>query len=163
MRKFISALLVTGVSLAGMPLSAMALSGESITVTGTAYSTTLQPLSGANLQIRNLDTGVKVGSTYSGARGEFTIEHLLPGSYIAEIVDASGNLIGMSAPFVLGGSPTVTVSVVAVAKGLLTEGHAGGFSVLGLGRVSSLAVVGAAGAAAVTAVVATRQDASPSR
>ena len=52
MRKFISALLVTGVSLAGMPLSAMALSGESITVTGTAYSTTLQPLSGANLQIR---------------------------------------------------------------------------------------------------------------
>ena len=99
---------------------------------GTAYSTTLQPLSGANLQIRNLDTGVKVGSTFSGARGEFAIEHLPPGTYIAEIVDAAGTLLGMSAPFALGGAPTVTVSVVAVA-------------------------------AAVTAVVATRQDASPSR
>jgi len=149
--------------MAGMPLSAMASADESITVTGTAYTTTLQPLSGANLQIRNLSTGVKVGSTVSGAKGEFAIEHLLPGSYIAEIVDASGNLLGMSAPFTLGGSSTVTVAVVAVAEGLITEGRGAGFSLLGLGPVSSLAVVGAAGAAAVTAVVATRQDASPSR
>jgi hypothetical protein len=163
MRKFILALLVTAVSTAGMPLGAMARSEEFVTVKGTAYTTTLQPLSGANLQIRNLDTGVKVGSTFSGARGEFAIEHLPPGTYIAEIVDASGNLIGMSAPFVLGGSPTVTVSVVSVANGSITGGHGARFSLHGLGPVSSLAVVGAAGAAAVTAVVATRQDASPSR
>ena len=83
--------------------------------------------------------------------------------YIVELADASGNVLGMSAPFTLGAVKIATVSVVAVAPGAVTTGAGAGFSLFGLGPVSSVAVLGAAGAAAVTAVVATRQDASPSR
>jgi hypothetical protein len=55
---------------------------------------------------------------------------------------------------------TVTVNATAAA---IAKAKAGGFSLFGLGPTASVAVIGAATAAAVTAVVATRDDASPSR
>jgi hypothetical protein len=140
-----------------------ALASESLTVTGTAYTSTLQPYSNVRVQIRDIKSALVVSSTTSSASGDYSFENLAPGSYIAEIVDGSNNVVGMSAPFTLGSVPKVAVSVTAVAPGLATSGGGAGFSLLGLGRVSSLAVLGAAGAAAVTAVVTTRQDASPSR
>jgi hypothetical protein len=115
------------------------------------------------VQIRDLKTAQLVNSTTSSATGEFSFENLKPGNYVVELAEASGKVLGMSAPFMLGNVPNVTVSVVAVAQGLVTAGGSAGFSIFGLGPVSSLAVLGAASAAAVTAVVATRQDASPSR
>jgi len=68
----------------------------------------------------------------------------------------------MSAPITATAGAVQSVSIVAVAGGVLT-GSGGGFSLFGLGPVTSVAVLGAAGAAAVTAVVATTPDASPSR
>jgi carboxypeptidase family protein len=162
-RKVLSTLLVTAVTVAGATVGMRALASEPVTVTGTAYTSTLQPYSNVRVQIRDLKSALVVSSTTSNASGDYSFENLPPGSYIAEIVDSSNNVVGMSAPFTLGNVPKVTVSVTAAAQGLATSGGGAGFSLLGLGPVSSLAVLGAAGAAAVTAVVTTRQDASPSR
>jgi hypothetical protein len=163
MRKFLSMVLVTAVTAAGVPLGAQVPNGDSISVIGTAYTVNLQPLPKVNVQIRNLKTGAPVNSMMSGSAGEFAFRDLQPGSYIVEIVDPTGKVLGMTAPFSLGSAPMVNVSVVSVSSGLASSGRTAGFSLFGLGPVSSLAVLGAASAAGVTAVVTTRPNASPSR
>jgi hypothetical protein len=144
-------------------MGALAAADETSNLTGTAYTTTLRPLSKVEVQVRNLQTGMRVNSIFSGENGEFAFKGLEPGTYIIEVVDRSGRVLGMSAPFTLAAASTGNVSVVAVAQGMVSAGERAGFSLLGLGPTTSLAVVGAASAAAVTAVVSTRQDASPSR
>lgn len=162
MRKFLSGVLMAALA-ASVPVQASGSEGGPVTLTGTAYRTNLQPLSGVEVQVRSLRTGSLVGSTTSTANGEFYFKDIQPGSYVVEIVNASGRLLGMSPPLTLGSASTVKVSVVAVAEGAAAASGGAGFSLLGLGPVTSLAVVGAASAAAVSAVVATRPDASPSR
>src|SRR5262245_6227765 len=163
MRRFISTVLVTFMTMAAGPLGVMASPQDSIALKGRAFTTSLQAFPDARVQIRDLKTGQLVNSTTTNATGEFSFENLKPGDYIVELANAAGNVQGMSAPFTLGAAKIATVSVVAVAPGVVTAGAVAGFSLFGLGSVSSVAVLGAAGAAAVTAVVATRQDASPSR
>lgn len=163
MRRFLSTVLVTVMTMAGAPLGARASQQDSIALKGRAFTTRLQAFPDARVQIRDLKTGLLVNSTTTNPTGEFAFENLKPGDYIVELADGSGNVLGMSAPFTLGAARIASVSVVAVAPGAVTTGAGAGFSLFGLGPVSSVAVLGAAGAAAVTAVVATRQDASPSR
>ena len=162
MRKFLSGVLVAALA-ASVSAQAAGTEGEPVTLTGTAYRTNLQPLPGVEVQLRSLRTGSLVASTSSSPAGEFSFKSIQPGSYVVEIVNASGRLLGMSPPLTLGSASTVKVSVVAVAEGAAAASGGAGFSLLGLGPVTSLAVVGAANVAAVSAVVATRPDASPSR
>jgi len=163
MRRFLSTVLVTVLTMAGGPLGVMAAQQESIALAGRALSSALQALPNARVQIRDLKTGLVVNSTTSDATGEFSFENLKPGDYMVEIADASGHVQGMSAPFTLGAARSARVSVVSLSSGAVTAGKGAGFSLFGLGPVSSVAVLGAAGAAAVAAVVTTRPDASPSR
>ena len=162
MREFFSMVLIATVAVAGMPLATLA-AQEPTRLAGTAYQTNLQPLAGAEVQVRSLHTGRQVASTVSSQTGEFAFVNLAPGSYVVEIVDGSGRLLGMTGPLTLATAGKLNISVVAVSAGAVSTGEGAGFSLFGLGPVTSLAVIGAAGAAAVTAVVATRQDASPSR
>jgi hypothetical protein len=163
MRRFVSTLLIALVTVAGAPAGMTALAAEGVTLTGTAYTSKMQPFANVRVQIRDIKSASIVSSTTSSASGGYSFENLQPGTYIAEVVDSSSKVVGMSAPFTLGSAPTVTVSVTATVEGAAAAGGSAGFSMLGLGPVSSLAVLGAASAAAVTAVVTTRQDASPSR
>lgn len=163
MRRFLSIVLVTAVAALGAPVGLLAADSTSGSLTGTAFTVNLKPLPNATVQIRNFQTGNRVSSAISDQDGTFSFSGLEPGTYLVEIVDVSGRVIGMTAPFPIAVGPNSNVSVVATADGLATLSQGGGFSLLGLGPVTSLAVLGAAGAAAVTAVVATRPDASPSR
>jgi hypothetical protein len=163
MRRFLAIAVVAVVSAAGVPLGALPPAPEVSRLIGTAYNVNLQPLANATVQIRDLKTGTIVNSTTSGDRGEFMFVELPPGSYIVEIVNASGAVQGMTPPFSLGNAPVVSMSVVSVGQGLAASGEHAGFSLFGLGHVTSLAVLGAAGAAGVAAVVATQPNASPSR
>jgi len=163
MRRLVSTVLVTVMTMVGAPLGVLASPQDLIALKGRAFTPGLQALTDTRVQIRDLKTGLLVSSTTSNATGDFSFENLKPGDYIVELADGSGHVMGMSPPFTLGTAKTVTVSVVAVSTGTAAAGAGAGFSLFGLGPVSSVAVLGAAGAAAVTAVVATRQDASPSR
>jgi hypothetical protein len=162
MRKVLSIALVAAMALAGVPVSALPATYDSVTVAGTAYTAGRQPLVRTTVQIRNVKTAELVNSTVTGAAGEFTFAALPPGTYIVEIVSATGAVQGMSAPMILGGAPLVNVTVSAAGQSLPSSERTG-FRLFGLGPVASLAVLGAAGAAGVAAVVSTRPDASPSR
>jgi hypothetical protein len=163
MRKFLSMAVVMALAATSTPAVMVAAANSSISVVGTAYSVNMQPISNAEVQIRDLKSGSRVNTTLSDVSGSYSFKGLRPGTYVVEVVDKSGRVLGMSAPFVLGAAPAVTVSVVAVGQGTATLGAGAGFSILGIGPVTSLLVVGAAGAAAVTAAVAARPNASPSR
>lgn len=165
MRRILSLVLVLSVAAVSLP-SYVSAQAQTPALKGTAYSTSLKPLPNVRVQIRSIYTGEVLHSTVSNDRGEFAFGGLsLRDGYIVELIDSSGRIVGMTAPFGLQAGTTLNVSVVDVASssGTVAAAESAGFSVFGLGPTASLAVLGAAGAAAVTAVVATRQDASPSR
>jgi hypothetical protein len=163
MRTFVPMVLVMSMAAAGVPLKLSAAQPEANSLKGTAYQSNLEPFANARVQLRNVRTGDAVHSTISGQFGEFSFAQVPPDSYVVEIVDTSFRVVGMSAPFSMGMGTVATVSVVAVAPGAVSTAKPAGFSILGLGPTTSLAVLGAANVAAIMAVVATRPDASPSR
>jgi hypothetical protein len=157
---------LAGAQLPGTPVTtgAQPAPPAGITISGTALRTDLRPLPAATVRLRQFETTSIVGSVTAGPSGEFTFPPVQPGSYMLELVDFSGRVIGMVPPFAVSGTTPIAVSVVASGLGVTAASAAGGgFSLFGLGPAATLAVLGAAGAAAVTAVVATKSDASPSK
>jgi hypothetical protein len=132
------------------------------TITGTARTVTGLRLQGASVQIREIRLDTVAAQTISGPAGEFRFDGVAPGRYIVEVVDAA-RVVGTTSVFTVESGMTLGVDVVAIGSGLLGEAGRAGFSFLGLGPAATSAVLGAAGAAAVTAVVSTRTDPSPSR
>jgi hypothetical protein len=135
------------------------------TVSGSALRTDFKPLPAATVRLRQFDgNGAVLASATTGPSGEFAFSGVPAGNYVIELVDFSGKLVGMAPPFVVAGQGPLAVSVMASGLGVTAASAAGGgFSLFGLGPTASLAVLGAAGAVAVTAVVSTKSDASPSR
>jgi hypothetical protein len=131
---------------------------------GVAHGVDKAPLRNYTVRVRNVADGQIAGSTTSSGAGEFSFAGLQPGNYIVEVVDATGKVVGLSTMIGVTAGATVSVTVSAAAAGAITAAAAsGGFSMFGLGTLGSVAVITAAGVAGVTAVVATRGDASPSR
>lgn len=167
MRKALSMGLVLALTAVSYPaglLASQQSEQQTATLTGTARSTSGQALPAASVQIRNFGVGEIVARVVSGPGGEFVFEGLAPGRYVVEVVDA-GKVVGMSSVFRLNAGMSLAMEVVVVSPGALEkeESDRAGFSLFGLGPATSAAVLGAAGAVAVTAVVSTRQEASPSR
>jgi hypothetical protein len=160
MRKIVSVGLIFVMTLAAA--SSTLVAQPAGTMTGVARGNHLQSLASVNVQLRNFDTGGLVATTTTTAAGTFTFPALPAGNYIAEVVDAAGKVLGVGAPVSLPAGGTATTSVIALAIGPAAS-TASGFSFLGMGPVTSMTILGAAAAASVTAVVATRPDASPSR
>lgn len=131
-------------------------------VTGTARTSTGQPVANAPVEIRDADTGEVVGKTVTDQTGAFTSTGLRPGNYVAEVLDGTGKLQGVSMPFTLAPGASATTSVMTIGS-LIGSTAGGGFGLFGMGPVTTMTVLGAAAAASVTAVVTTRPDASPSR
>ena len=111
--------------------------------------------------MRNLKTGDVLGVAVTNDAGTFTFPGLPAGSYIVEVIDATGKVLGTGAPVSVAAGDTATTSVIAFGFG--PAATATGFSFLGMGPLTTLTVLGAAAAASVTAVVSTHPDASPSR
>jgi hypothetical protein len=162
MRQIVSVGLIFMMTMAVSSSPLVAQSGG--TMTGVARGKYLQSVSGVNVQLRNLNTGELAGVTVTTDAGTFTFTALPAGNYIVEVVDAAGKILGTGAPASLAAGGTATTSVIALGFGATTAASsASGFSFFGMGPVTTLTVLGAASAASVTAVVATRPDASPSR
>ena len=116
------------------------------------------------VRVRNASSGLVAASTTSTQTGTFEFTGLLPGSYVVEIVDASGKIVGLSSSVAVGAGAAVSVTVSATTAGSIGAATGGGFSLMGLGPAASVAVIGAAGATtALVAIKATGDPASPSR
>ena len=154
MRKSFAMVLVVALSASGATSVLAQVQGA---LNGVAQGADKAPLPNFRIHVRNANTGGLSGSTTSNQAGQFAFSNLQPGSYVVEIVDAAGKVVGLSPAMTLTAGSTVTVTVDATAAGALAAASGGGLTLLGLGPLASVAVAGAASAAAVTAVVATRE------
>jgi carboxypeptidase family protein len=167
MRKTFAVVLVLAVAVAAIPGTLFAaVAGarqQSGTLNGVAQAANKTTLPNYTVNVRNASTGQVAGSTTSSATGTFSFAGLAPGTYVVEIVDAAGKIVGLSASVSVAAGAAVTVTVTASAAGAIAAAAGGGFGLLGLGTAATVAVVGAAGATAIVAVRATSKTASPSK
>ena len=134
-------------------------------ISGVARSATAQPLANHVVRVRNAETGQLSASGTTGAAGQFSFTGLNAGTYVVEVLDAGGQVIGTSAAIVLSQGAMIAGGLVIQASALgaaAAAGSAGGgaflTSTLGIVTIAAIAagVVGAV-------VVVTKDDASPSR
>jgi hypothetical protein len=153
MRRLIAAVLASLLVFAGTPrMAAAAKSGG--TITGVARSTAGQPLGGHSVRVRSVRTGEVVARATTSGTGSFVVPSLDPGSYVVEITDTAGRVVGTSAIATVVEGGIASLMVTAASRELV-----GGVS----GTI--IAVIVAASAAAVTGVVVavTGDEASPSQ
>jgi Carboxypeptidase regulatory-like domain len=135
-------------------------------ISGLARSASSQPLPNTVVRLRSAETGQISGSTTTGAAGQFSFAALNPGTYVVEVLDAAGQVVGTSAAIVLSPAAMIASGLVIQASALGTAaaaGAVGGASFLGstLGIVTIAAI--AAGVVGAVVVVRNNDDASPAR
>jgi hypothetical protein len=166
MRRIVSTILIVALAAFVSPLPVAFAQGQSGTgvVNGVAQDAAKNPLANHTVQLRNLATGQITSVTQSAADGAFNFAGVNPGNFVIEIVGpGNAGVIATSATVSVAAGATATITVTASAlSAMAAAGGATGLA--GLFTGTSLIVVTAAGVAAVTvAVVATQDDASPSR
>jgi hypothetical protein len=133
------------------------------TISGVAVTPTGQPLSTMTVQARNLLNGRVSGSVPVAANGRFSIGGLDPASYVVEVVDATGQVVGTSSFVSAAAGSTVSVTITAVSGTLSAVGAATGLAAtLTTAAESVKYAAAAAGVAGMVAPVDVR-TASPSR
>lgn len=171
MRKAFAISLMFVVAVLGMPVGTFAAAAKAPavrqvqttgTIQGEARDEQQKKLAGVRVQVRGLN-GQLVATGTTNAAGEFSFAGLNPGSYTIELVDAAGNIVGTSAAITVTAGATATVTVTATAAGAIAAAGGGGMRLFGLGHLATVVVIGAAGALVVAGIVASRNDASPSR
>lgn len=162
MRKAFAAVLAFVTATVGMPIGVAAGQPPTGGVQGVAKDAAQQNLPGVRVQVRMPNGQLAATGTTNGA-GSFSFAGLPPGSYTIEILDAAGNLVGTSATVTVTAGATATVTVTAAAVGAIAAAGAGGLGLFGLGTVGTVAVIGGAAALTTVAIVATKEDASPSK
>jgi hypothetical protein len=136
------------------------------TISGSARSALSQPLTNHTVRLRNAETGQLTASTTTNAAGQFSFAGLNPGTYVVEVLDAAGQVIGTSAAIVLSPAAMVAGGLViqasAIGAAAAAAGSAGGaFLTSTLGIVTLAAI--AAGVVGAVVVVRNKDDASTAR
>ncbi len=162
MRRALAVVLSTALAIAAFPMAgAAAVRGAQQegtgAVQGTARDAQQQTLANHTVQIRNVQTGQLAATGTTNASGQFTLAGLQPGTYVVEIVSASGEIIGSTAPISVAAGMMASVTVTASAAGALAAAGGAGFGIFGLGTAASAAIVGGV-AVGVTAGVITARD-----
>jgi len=141
-------------------------------ISGRAFDVTGKQLSNVTLRLRNVGSGLTFGevaaTTLSGVAGDFSFSGLRAGSYIVEVGNAQGQVIGTSRviPLTPGQMVAGGVGVAAVAEAGAGMGQAGAGAGAASFFTSTLGIVVVAAVAAGVAIgvyEATKSNASPSR
>ena len=178
MRAIVVTALVVVLALAGTPASAFTAGNRASTrhqsavsedrelpamVTGETRTATNSPLPNQKVRLRNATTGKLIAQTVSDASGAFAFSDVVAAEYLLEMVNAAGYIIGVSSVLPVTAGANLFVPLLANASGAVMAAAGGAFSLFGLGKATSSAVLAAAGALATAGVVVARRDASVSR
>jgi hypothetical protein len=131
---------------------------ESASLSGTAADATGRALSNTGVQLRNVSTGQLAGSTTTNALGQFSFLNLPAGTYLAEVINAAGQITATSSAVVVSSGWAITdVSVITSAAA-----KTGGTRILGMSPRAAI-IMGAAAAAGVGVAMAAGGTASASQ
>ena len=163
MRSLLALALAVSLVSTGMSSTVLAAGqGQIVTITGRALSADQRGLANETVRLRSVTSGQLLRVTTSAQGGSYSFPAVAPDTYVIELVDKTGRILGTTQPFLVEANTAPTMSVVATSTSAMTSAGSAGFSFLGLGPAMTTVVLGAAGAAAITGVVATRPEASPS-
>jgi hypothetical protein len=132
---------------------------ENGTVKGDVKNAQGEKLAQNKVRIRNTTNGQIAADLTTDAQGTFT-GSVPAGSYVIEIVDANGTVIGLSPTVTVAAGSTAAISVTA--SSVAAGAAAGGLSVFGLGTAASIAVIGGIATAGIITIKSVKKDASPS-
>jgi hypothetical protein len=137
--------------------SQASISGRVVTPNG-------NPIANAMVRARNLVNGQVGGSTTTASAGQFAI-NVNPGSYLLEVVDAGGQIIGTSSFISAAAGSAITSATVTATTGALAAVTTTAGLISTLGATAARSVTYAAAAAGVAGVVTPGEviTASPSR
>jgi large repetitive protein len=93
-------------------------------VSGTAQDPSKNSLACVGVLLRNVSTSQLAGTTTSAGNGAFSFTGLNAGSYVAELIDADGKVIGVSASISVGAGAAIRGVTVAVSTAGATAGPA---------------------------------------
>ena len=166
MRKAVAIVLISAVAVLGAPIGVRAAAADQNpphtgSVQGVAKNAQQQPMPSARVQLRT-SNGPLAATGTTNAAGEFSFAGLNPGTYVIEVLNEAGAIVGTATVGITAGA-VATVSLSASALGAIGLAASGGAGLFGLGTIGTVAVLGAAGAATIGTIVATKTDASPSR
>lgn len=136
------------------PLVLTAATPSRATLSGIVQGSSGQPLVNYRTQLRNVLTGLLVARTTSSAAGSFTFPGLNAATYMVEVVDSTGQVIGTSGVTPVAAGANVAVAVQA-PNGVSTSG--------GINTAMLLTVLAGGLGVAALAYGLTRDEASPSR
>ena len=164
MKRFFALALVAAIVTLGVPAASFAAPLNTGTISGIARTADGAVLANVTVPCRNIGTGAVVGTTTTNAAGAFTFSNLSAGSYVVELVDNGGKIIGAGPTVSLNGNQ-MTVNGVAVTGNTAAYGAAAGAAAGGASFFKSKAgilILAAAGGGTIAAILATR-DSSPSK
>ena len=118
MRRFIAVVLASLLVFASTPQTSAAAKSTG-TITGVAKSTAGQPLGGHSVRVRSVRTGDVVATATTSANGSFVVPNLDPGSYVVEIVDTAGRIVGTSAIATVVEGSIASLTVTAASTELV--------------------------------------------
>ena len=154
MRRSIAIALASLLMLANAP-QMFAAAKATGSLTGLARTSAGQPLADHSVRVRDVRTGDVVATTRTGANGAFVVTALDPGSYVVEIVDAAGRIVGVSTIAAVAEGRTATLAVTAVGTHPV-GGRLGAIAWTSIVVASALGVTG-------LVVALTGDEASPSQ
>ena len=155
MRRVLAAAIALTLAIPGSSAGAGKVGQATGSIAGTATSKGGQTLANQTVQLRNVATGQLVGTTSSSSVGTFGFSGLDAGTYVVEVLNAGGQIVGTSAAVSVAAGAAVTgVAVSAMAAAVAT-----GLSTTAI--VTITAVAAAAGIAGAVAIA--NRNASPSR
>jgi len=158
--RVLRALIVLAISVASVDvIAAPPGPADSASLSGTASDSTGRALSNTGVQLRNVSTGQLAGSTTTNGVGQFTFLSLPAGSYLAEVINAAGQIVATSGAVDVSAGWAITDVGVTAPAAAPAAGHT---SILGMSPRAAL-IVGAAAAAGVGVAVASGGTASPSQ
>src|SRR5262245_6639885 len=134
MRRFLAVALA--VSLVSPSLSSVLLAAGQAqvgTVTGRALGSNQQALANTMVRLRSVTSGQLLRVTTSAQGGAYSFPAVAPDTYIIELVDKTGRILGTTEPFQVEANAAATMSVVSTSTSALTSSSSAGFSFLGLG------------------------------
>jgi hypothetical protein len=154
MRRFIAIGLASLLMLANAP-QLFAAAQATGALTGVARTTAGQALADHSVRVRDVRTGDVVATSRTGANGTFLVAALQPGSYVVEIVDVAGRIVGVSTIATVMGGSTATLTVTAVSTSLV-GGRIGAVGISAIIAASALGITG-------LVMALTGDEASPSQ
>lgn len=157
-------LAVAQVSDGAGPKPAGAAPASSAHISGKVVNPGGSPIPSVTVRARDLLTGQLSGSASTSQSGQFLLS-VNPGSYILEVVDTSGQVIGTSSFILATAGSAISAATVTATTGVLGRTQTSSGLLSTLGTTAARSVTYAAAAAGVAGIVTPGDavTASPSR